>query len=231
MAKKKSGKAMPILSICFFGVSLILFFIKSVAHITFVLVNSAGTSMLRTVLTEVLQTALLMFPAVLFIIAAALYLKKSKACAKLYSAALLTQLISALGVLAVLVMQNDLLHFKKSDYDAYTLSFFYILIAFFTLVALIASLRRHTFKPFVIIACCAGFAAAAVLVVMNIHTIYVYRSFYAANILLLVLKSLDNICLALAIVFYYIAYLFTAFFQKFPVASNKVTVQIKNAAK
>ena len=76
-AKHSSGKVMPILSIVFFSISLVLFAAKGIWSIIYRLVIGGAGSVAHVLLAESGKVAAFAFPAVFFIIFAALSLSRN----------------------------------------------------------------------------------------------------------------------------------------------------------
>ena len=95
MSRIHSGRALPILSIVFSGVSLILFLVKVVLNTAYLSAEFTATSITRILFSEVLKAFLLAFPAVFMILYAALKLKRSDAAGKMFSVLLAAQTLSA----------------------------------------------------------------------------------------------------------------------------------------
>ena len=128
--KEKSGKAMPILSIVFFGISLILFASKAVVSIVSRILFERA-HLLHITLAESGKVVAFAFPAVIFIICAGVYLSRSPKYRKLLAWSYLLQMLSAL------ILAGRLIYVQYKNGFSNTSELVYMIIAVLALIAVL----------------------------------------------------------------------------------------------
>ena len=224
MRYKKASKALPILTIVFFGVSLVLFLAKTVLMTA---LNVMGTrSLLSAALNQSLTTVIFAAPAVLLIVYAALVLKKSMRAKAILTAALGVQALSALYyVMRIVIGSGEWKHFGKEM--IYVLCF--ALVALFSLIAFIFNIKGKKTGVLMILAAAAGMLVAGVLFLWNIMFMLDNSAFYAAHALNLVLRLTAYTSYAAAIVFHFVALIIAAC-VKLPAKGVAVKLKMQKAS-
>ena len=219
MSKNRVSKAMPILSIVFFGVSLILLVAKTVLYISQSFV--AGGTILKIVSMQTANTVIFAIPAVLFIVYAGLILHRSQKAKKVLMAALILQILSAAAFAGRVAYYND--DWSRIGKEIAFIALF-ALIALFCLLALIFLAKGKNYKLMMIIAAACGFLVAALLFTWNGLYMLSNASFYYEHVFLLVLRLSAYTVYTLAIIFYYTALIFSACIKE---REKRVAVKMK----
>lgn len=228
MSRKKGGKALPILSIVFFGIGLVMFLAQAGYGVIYRLVLSGGATFAHTLIAESGKAAAMAFPTVFFIIGAALYLKHSPSYKKMFTVALLAQFISAVVMAARLVYVNALFSQKASP-TAYPIFAMFALIALLSLVSAILVIKEKNYKPFMIVAAAVGMCIAVYMFGMNVYIVAANFGYYAQHIFLMGSILIKGTLYLLSFAFYYIAFLFAALFKNpVKIEAKKVKVAIKS---
>ena len=228
MSRKKGGKALPILSIVFFGVGLVMFLAQAGYGVIYRLVLSGGATFAHTLIAESGKAAAMAFPAVFFIISAALYLKHSSAYKRMFTVSLVMQFISAVVVAARLVYVNALFSQKASP-TAYPVFAMFAMIALLSLVSAILVIKNKNYKSLMIVTAAVGMCIAVYMFGMNVYIVAAHFGYYAQHIFLMGSILIKGTLYLLSFAFYYIAFLFAALFKN-PVKTEakKVKVAIKS---
>lgn len=229
MSKKNtSGKAMPILSIVFFGVGLILFALKAAWAIAARVILSGPGALPHALLAEFGKSFGLAFPAVFFIIAAAAYLKKSERYKKLCIVAITAQIISCVMLMARLIYANQLLDFQKGKALAYILCALYFVIGVLCFIAAIKTIKEKNARVFLILAGCIGIIIGICLAGQEIYQVVAGFAFYGEHVFLIINKLLAAVLYFVSFTFYYIAFIFSALYKNRALKeSEKVKVVLK----
>ena len=227
MSRKKGGKALPILSIVFFGIGLVMFLAQAGYGVIYRLVLSGGATFAHTLVAESGKAAVMAFPAVLFIISAALYLKHSSAYKRMFTVSLVMQFISAILLAARLAYVNALFT-QKASAIAYPVFGAYALLAVFCLISVVLVIKNKNYKSLMIVTAAIGICVAVYMFGINVYIVAANFGYYAEHIFLMGSILLKGTLYLLSLSFYYIAFLFAALFKK-QVKSEpkKVKVAIK----
>ena len=227
MSEKKSGKALPILSIVFFGVSLVAFMALAGYAVIYRIVLSGGAAFLHSFIAESGKTAAMAFPAVFFIISAALYLKQSPTYKKLFTVSLMMQFISAVIIAARLVYANALFT-QNASLSAYPVFTAYVLVGLLSLISAVLLIKDKKYKTVMIIAAAVGMCIAVYMLCMNVYAVAANFAYYSEHIFLMGSILIKGLLYFLSLGFYYIAFLFAALFKKQKkIEAKKVKVAIK----
>lgn len=227
--KERSGKAMPILSIVFFGVSLILFASKAVVMIVYRIL-SQRTHLLHIVVAESGKVITFAFPAVLFIICAGVYLSRNPGYRKLLTWSYLLQMFSAFILAGRLVYVQYKEGFSNTGVLVYMMIAILALIGVLCLVAAILEKKGNRKKGLIIVISCCGFLLACIFASTFMVPLFKNFSYFLEHIALLLSSVLSALLYALALIFYYTAFLFTGFYkEQLPKPAEKVKVVVKAA--
>ena len=227
MSKKKSNKVMPILSIVFFGVSLVVFMAQAGYCIIYRLVLLGGATFAHALLAESGKAAAMAFPAVFFMITAALYLKQSAQYKKMFTVSMIMQFISAVLIAARLVYANALFS-QNANKVSYPLFAAYALVALLCLIAAVFVIKDKKDKPIMIVTAAVGICIALYLFSMNVYAVAANFAYYSQHIFIMGSILIKGTLYLLSLSFYYIAFLFAALFKKqVKSEAKKVKVAIK----
>ena len=225
--KEKSGKAMPILSIVFFGVSLLLFASKAVVTIVYRILSQRA-HLLHIVVAESGKVVAFAFPAVLFIVCAGVYLNRSPKYRKLLGWSYLLQTLSALILAGRLIYVQYKNGFANTSVPVYMMIAVLALIAVLCLVAAVLEMKGKRKKALIIVISCCGFLLACIFASTFLVPLFKNFSYFLEHIAMLLSSVLSALLYALALIFYYVAFLFTAFYKEaFPKPAEKVKVVMK----
>ncbi|MBR2590878.1 MAG: hypothetical protein IKE65_08135 [Clostridia bacterium] len=213
-SKKGSYKVMPILSIVFFSVSLVLFFLKTVWATAARTVLYGSSSFAHSLIAEGGKSFALSFPAILFIICAALYLKKSSAYRKMSVVAITAQTISCVIIIARLIFANNLLSFPKNAAYLIILCLMYLCIAVLCFIAAIKTIKDKSKRTLLLIAGSIGICIAALMLGYEAYQVAANFAFYGEHTFLLLNKCTSALLYFVSLSFYYTAFIFFATFRK-----------------
>lgn len=211
--KKDYSKVMPILSIVFFGVSLISFLTKAVSSCVYRLVVQR-ISVFHVLFAEFGKGFAFAFPAVLFIICAAMYLKKSGAFKKWRCAALTAQVISSVILAARLMYANHFFSSAKTVKTAIPLVALYLAIAVLCLVAVFLEIKEKNTRILLCVAAALGMAVAVYMFSLNVFEFVLSYGYYGKHLFIAGNVLLSAVLYLVSLSFYYIAFLFSALFKK-----------------
>lgn len=213
MAKKHSGKALPILAIVFSGVSIISFLLQTIFTVAdYQLVRCYGPKDFVIMLIEVIVATLIaMFPAIFFILCASKYLSGKKN--KFLTVSLISVMVSSLLLVLIRIISYpnyfDFTNIKR-NLPEYIIAVIFALIIILCLIAVIRLNKQKSFKVLVIVASGLGFLMVAVMLCFSIASIISGFALDFASVLRACVKLASNVLYDLAFVFFYIALIFTA---------------------
>lgn len=227
MSRIRSSKALPILSIVFAGISLILFLVKVVLNTAFLSVLNSNANTLSLLASESLKAFLLAFPAVFIILYAALQLKKSDAAKKMFSVLLAAQTLSAFILAARMAFALPKITGKYLILRTGVFAALFALMGICCLIAFFGSLKQKKHKVLVILAASCGIIVALIFAAWEVFVVVHYIGYYGQHIFLLISKIAIGVLYALAIIFYDVAFIFTPLYRE----TNNQKIRIKLAAK
>ncbi len=227
-AKHSSGKVMPMLSIVFFSISLVLFAAKGIWSIIYRLVIGGAGSVAHVLLAESGKVAAFAFPAVFFIIFAALYLKRKQSSKGLFCVCMAAQAVSCLALSARLVQVHRLLDWQNASRSIYPLAVLFALVAVLCVIAAILEAKGKSRRAVMIVAAAAGLLIAVYMFSLNVFNFILGFSYYRNHLFLMSNAILGALLYLVGISFYYIAFIFAALFKKHVTTEHeKVKVKIK----
>ena len=222
MSKKKSFKALPILAIVFFSVSLVLLAAKTVLLQASTVLAGQNTGIIRSLM----NAAVLGVPSFLFIIYSAVSLKKKAQIKALLRISLFVQALSNIYfALRVALSVDDWKHIGKD----YAFIILFGLSALMCLISTVPVLKGAKARVFIILSAAFGMIIPFVLFAWNALYMISYGTYFASNIAVLITRLLGYTAYSVSMVFHFTALIFVACFRK-KEEKEKVTVKIKAKA-
>lgn len=210
---KSSGKALPILSIVFFSVGIVLFAVKVVESIVFRMLNQRS-DWLHIIVAECGKTAAFVFPAVFFIICAAMFLRRSEKSRRMLAVSFVMQLLSAVVLLGRLLYVQNIYGFANMNVTTGGALACLLLIAVLSLLSAIFEAKGKRKKVLIILIAICGFVFALFMSLTLILPVLQQPAYFGEHIALLLYRVVSGLLYAAALIFYYIALLFTAFYKE-----------------
>lgn len=215
-SKKTSFKVMPILSIVFFGIGLLLLLLKAVWAIAYRMVLYGTEEIAHILLAESGKAFALGFPAIFFIICAGAYLKKSSNYKKLSITALTAQTISCVLLIARLVLVNRLYTFPKNKTYAYIVCVLFAVIGVLCFIAAIKIIKDKNVRSILITASVCGILVGMCLSGIELYQVAAGFAYYGQHAFLLINKCIASLLYFSIFAFYYTAMIFFALFERKP---------------
>ena len=219
MSKKKVSKALPIVAIVFYGVSLILFIVKTVFMVSYGAMN--GYAFSTILMTQSFRTIVFALPPIFFIIYAAQILKRKKAKVMLTVALALQATGAAYFGTRIAINNRDWGQLLGKE-NAFILCFAALFVC--CVVGLILTLGGKKAAVPIIIAAIAGFGVAIVLFVWNGKFMLNNSAYYTAHIVEMTVRLIAYTVYTVALIFDFTALILVSFIKE---REKKVTVKMK----